>query len=136
MDCDTNNSDTRDNSDLNIESDQESPRYKMSESEGNTYVATVVRDDFFNDPFFKDWWADFDVPMAALNRNFNRQISGQFFYVSYGVALLSSYYDSSFISINSHPSPLYCVSIWLQLLLKGCSEFATGIFPVTSQCGY
>jgi hypothetical protein len=24
--------------------------------EGNTYVATVVRDDFFNDPFFKGWW--------------------------------------------------------------------------------
>ena len=40
----------------------------MAESEGNTYVATVVRDDFFNDPFFKDWWADFDAPMAALNR--------------------------------------------------------------------
>jgi len=41
---------------------------KMSEQEDNMYVATVVRDDFFNDPFFKDWWADFDVPMAAFNR--------------------------------------------------------------------
>ena len=68
----------RDNSDLDIESDQENPRYKMSESEGNTYVATVVRDDFFNDPFFKDWWADFDAPMAAWDKTFNRQISGQF----------------------------------------------------------
>jgi len=47
----------------------------MTESEGNTYVATVVREDFFNDPFFKDWWADFDVPMAAWDKTFNRQIS-------------------------------------------------------------
>ena len=49
----------------------------MAESEGNMYVATVVRDDFFNDPFFKDWWADFDVPMAA----FNRQTSGNIYNV-------------------------------------------------------
>ena len=37
-------------------------------------VSTVVRDDFFNDPFFKDWWADFDLPMR--NVQFSRQISG------------------------------------------------------------
>ena len=42
----------------------------------NTYVATVVRDDFFNDPFFKNWWADFDKPMSTWDKTFNRQISG------------------------------------------------------------
>ena len=35
---------------------------------------TVIRDDFFNDPFFKDWWADFDMPLKTVQ--FNRQISG------------------------------------------------------------
>ena len=39
-----------------------------------TNVSTIVRDDFFNDPFFKDWWADFDLPMR--NVQFSRQISG------------------------------------------------------------
>ena len=38
-------------------------------------VSTVVRDDFFNDPFFKDWWADFDMPFKTVQ--FNRQISGE-----------------------------------------------------------
>ena len=39
----------------------------MSDSNQNTYVATVnVRDDFFNDPFFKDWWSDFEGPMSVL----------------------------------------------------------------------
>ena len=47
----------------------------MSEQEDNMYVATVVRDDFFNDPFFKDWWADFDVPMVAFNRQNSGKIS-------------------------------------------------------------
>ena len=47
----------------------------MNEQEDNMYVATVVRDDFFNDPFFKDWWADFDVPMAAFNRQNSGKIS-------------------------------------------------------------
>ena len=37
-------------------------------------VSTIVRDDFFNDPFFKDWWADFDMPLR--NVQFSRQISG------------------------------------------------------------
>ena len=31
-------------------------------------VTTVGRDDFFNDPFFKDWWADFDSPGKQLDR--------------------------------------------------------------------
>ena len=35
---------------------------------------TVIRDDFFNDPFFKDWWADFDMPLKTVQ--FNRQNSG------------------------------------------------------------
>ena len=43
----------------------------------NTYVATVVRDDFFNDPFFKNWWSDFDKPMATAGKAFNRQVSGR-----------------------------------------------------------
>ena len=43
----------------------------------NTYVATVVRDDFFNDPFFKNWWSDFDKPMASAGKAFNRQVSGR-----------------------------------------------------------
>ena len=31
----------------------------------NTFgVSTVIRDDFFNDPFFKDWWADFEAPKS------------------------------------------------------------------------
>ena len=39
-------------------------------------VATVGRDDFFNDPFFKDWWADFDDPSAKAGKQLDRQISG------------------------------------------------------------
>merc|ERR1711892_1478922 len=38
-------------------------------------VATVGRDDFFNDPFFKDWWADFDTPSAKAGKQLDRQIS-------------------------------------------------------------
>merc|ERR1711892_377110 len=38
-------------------------------------VATVGRDDFFNDPFFKDWWADFDAPSAKAGKQLDRQIS-------------------------------------------------------------
>ena len=40
-------------------------------------VATVGRDDFFNDPFFKDWWADFDTPSAKAGKQLDRQISGK-----------------------------------------------------------
>ena len=37
-------------------------------SEPGTYVATVnVRDDFFNDPFFKDWWSEFEGPVKVLD---------------------------------------------------------------------
>ena len=40
----------------------------MSHEDPNTYVATVnVRDDFFNDPFFKDWWADFESPISVID---------------------------------------------------------------------
>ena len=39
-------------------------------------VITVGRDDFFNDPFFKDWWADFDLPLARAGKQLDRQISG------------------------------------------------------------
>lgn len=38
-------------------------------------VSTIIRDDFFNDPFFKDWWGDFDLPLR--NVQFNRQLSGK-----------------------------------------------------------
>ena len=42
--------------------------HKVKMSSDNTYVATVnVRDDFFNDPFFKDWWSDFEGPISVLN---------------------------------------------------------------------
>ena len=48
---------------------------KMSSE--TSVVGTVVRDDFFNDPFFKDWWADFDAPLAHWDKTFHRQISGK-----------------------------------------------------------
>ena len=37
-----------------------------------TNVSTIVRDDFFNDPFFKDWWADFDLPLARAGKQLDR----------------------------------------------------------------
>ena len=39
------------------------------------HVSTIIRDDFFNDPFFKDWWGDFDLPLR--NVQFSRQMSGK-----------------------------------------------------------
>ena len=39
-------------------------------------VSTVGRDDFFNDPFFKDWWADFDAPAAMAGKQISRLVSG------------------------------------------------------------
>ena len=39
-------------------------------------MSTVGRDDFFNDPFFKDWWADFDASAAVAGKQFDRQVSG------------------------------------------------------------
>ena len=48
-----------------------------TEMSGNSVaVSTVGRDDFFNDPFFKDWWADFDAPAAGAGKQLNRQVSG------------------------------------------------------------
>merc|ERR1712083_19195 len=47
---------------------------KMAAQE-NKPVSTVVRDDFFNDPFVKDWWSDFDAPMQQWDKSFQRQIS-------------------------------------------------------------
>ena len=41
----------------------------------DSVVNTVVRDDFFNDPFFSDWWGDFDVP-SNFKISLTRQISG------------------------------------------------------------
>jgi len=38
-------------------------------------VFTSIKDSFFDDPFFKDWWNDFDLPMQSYNKSFNRQIS-------------------------------------------------------------
>ncbi|XP_040579945.2 uncharacterized protein [Lepeophtheirus salmonis] len=47
----------------------------MSGEMNNMLVSTTVKDSFFDDPFFKDWWNDFDVPMQSYNKTFNRQIS-------------------------------------------------------------
>lgn len=50
---------------------------KMPEDD-KTAVSTVVRDAFFDDPFFSDWWKDFDQPMQNTYQNtFERQISGK-----------------------------------------------------------
>ena len=48
-------------------------------SDDSTGVSTVIRDDFFNDPFFKDWWADFEAPksISASDSLLQRQISGK-----------------------------------------------------------
>ncbi len=46
-------------------------------NETQTAVATVVKDSFFDDPFFSDWWKDFDAPMMqTYDTTFQRQISG------------------------------------------------------------
>ena len=58
-------------------------------------VTTVGRDDFFNDPFFKDWWADFDLPLSRAGkqldyRNFAVVRFGFLFAVKYcGLLLLN-----------------------------------------------
>ena len=37
-------------------------------TDSDSYVAVVnVRDDFFNDPFFKDWWSEFEGPVNVLD---------------------------------------------------------------------
>ena len=37
-------------------------------------ISMDVKDTFFDDPFFRDWWNDFDVPMK--DKTLQRQISG------------------------------------------------------------
>ena len=40
-------------------------------------VSTEVKDGFFDDPFFSDWWKDFDAPaQKQYDVTFQRQISG------------------------------------------------------------
>merc|ERR1712083_839189 len=51
---------------------------KMAAQE-NKPVSTVVRDDFFNDPFFKDWWSDFDSPMQLKHGKFSVTVDIQDF---------------------------------------------------------
>ena len=41
----------------------------------NIPSTVVVRDDFFNDPFFSDWWSDFDVD-PNLKKSLAHQDSG------------------------------------------------------------
>ena len=33
---------------------------------GRDRVAVRDKEEFFSDPFFQDWWTDFDTPLAAL----------------------------------------------------------------------
>ena len=39
---------------------------KMGSEEPKTYVATVIRDDFFNDPFFKVYFIEFLVKIVTF----------------------------------------------------------------------
>ncbi len=49
----------------------------MSSGDTRICVSTVVKDSFFEDPFFSDWWKDFDAPMEqTYSTAFQRQISG------------------------------------------------------------
>ena len=49
-------------------------------------ISMDVKDSFFDDPFFRDWWNDFDAPMK--DKTLQRQISGRFFgYVQLSVIL-------------------------------------------------
>ena len=38
-------------------------------------ISMDVKDTFFDDPFFRDWWNDFDAPMK--DKTLQRQISGK-----------------------------------------------------------
>ena len=52
----------------------------MAEGKKNTLgkeISMDVKDSFFDDPFFRDWWNDFDAPMK--DKTLQRQISGRFF---------------------------------------------------------
>ena len=47
-------------------------------SEHKKCISTTIKDSFFDDPFFKDWWNDFDFDaMDGYNKNFQRQISSK-----------------------------------------------------------
>ena len=46
----------------------------MAEDKKRTAISMDVKDTFFDDPFFKDWWNDFDAPMK--DKTLQRQISG------------------------------------------------------------
>ena len=49
-----------------------------SSGENRVCVSTSVKDSFFDDPFFSDWWKDFDAPMQqTYDKAFQRQISGR-----------------------------------------------------------
>ena len=51
---------------------------KMSSGDTRVCVSTSVKDSFFDDPFFSDWWKDFDAPMQqTYDKAFQRQISGK-----------------------------------------------------------
>ena len=50
-----------------------------SSGENRVCVSTSVKDSFFDDPFFSDWWKDFDAPMQqTYDKAFQRQISGMY----------------------------------------------------------
>ena len=50
------------------------------DSSAKVAVSTIVKDSFFDDPFFSDWWKDFDAPMQqTYDKTFQRQISGERF---------------------------------------------------------
>ena len=52
-----------------------------SSGENRVSVMTSVKDSFFDDPFFSDWWKDFDAPMQqTYDKTFQRQISGMYRY--------------------------------------------------------
>ena len=57
-----------------LEKEEDKDTIEMSGDTGA--VTTVGRDDFFNDPFFKDWWGDFDLPISRAGKQLDRQISG------------------------------------------------------------
>jgi hypothetical protein len=40
-------------------------------------ISMDIKDSFFDDPFFRDWWNDFDAPMK--DKTLQRQISGKLF---------------------------------------------------------
>ena len=53
-------------------------RFKMAENKKKCLgkeISMDVKDTFFDDPFFRDWWNDFDVPMK--DKTLQRQISGK-----------------------------------------------------------